>query len=70
ALQLGIIAVSYALRLVGLLSGSRAGGIIFGIAAFIFLIYSFMRVWRGDEYRIAPLSDASRWLNEKIAPKK
>jgi uncharacterized membrane protein len=70
ALQLGIIAVSYALRLVGLFSGSRAGGFIFGFAAFIFLIYSFIRVWRGDEYRIAPLSDAARWLDEKIAPKK
>lgn len=70
ALQLGIIAVSFALRLVGLVSGSRLGGILFGISAFIFLIYSFIRVLRGDDFRIPPLADAARWLNEKIDPRK
>jgi uncharacterized membrane protein len=70
ALQLGIIVVSFALRFVGLLSGSRVGGILFAIAAFIFLIYSFFRVLRGDDFRIPPLADAARWLNEKIDPRK
>jgi uncharacterized membrane protein len=70
ALQLAFIVVGYALRLVGLLSGSRAGAVLFGIAAFIFLIYSFFRVLKGSDYRIAPLSDATRWLDEKIDPKK
>ncbi|MCA1818276.1 MAG: hypothetical protein LC746_18185 [Acidobacteria bacterium] len=70
ALQLGFIVISYALRLVGLLSGSRAGAVLFGIAAFVFLVYSFFRVLGGSDYRIAPLSDATRWLDEKIDPKK
>ncbi|MFL6230229.1 MAG: hypothetical protein ACJ741_15765 [Pyrinomonadaceae bacterium] len=70
ALQLGIIAISFALRMIGLVGGGNAGRIIFGIAAFVFLVYSFIRVLRGDEYRIAPLSDAVRWLDAKIDPKK
>jgi uncharacterized membrane protein len=70
ALQLGVIAISFALRLIGVISGSNAGRIMFGIAAFIFLIYSFIRVLRGDEYRITPLSDAVGWLDAKVAPKK
>jgi uncharacterized membrane protein len=70
ALQLGIVAISFALRMIGYLSGSNFGGFLFGVAAFIFLIYSFIRVWRGDEYRIPPLNDAVRWLNTHIDPKK
>jgi uncharacterized membrane protein len=70
ALQLCFLVFGFALRFVGLISGSNAGRILFGIAAFIFLVYSFFRVLRGDEYRLAPLSDATRWLDTKIDPKK
>ena len=70
ALHLCILVVSFALRMIGNLGGGSLGGILFGVAAFIFLVYSFFRVWRGKEYRIAPLADATRWLNAKIDPKK
>jgi uncharacterized membrane protein len=70
ALQLCLLVVGFALRFVGLISGSNVGRVLFAIAAFIFLVYSFFRVLRGDEYRIAPLSDATRWLDAKIDPKK
>lgn len=70
ALQLGILAIQVALSLLALIGGGNFGGFLFGVAAFIFLIYSFIRVWRGDEYRIAPLADAVRWLNTHIDPKR
>jgi hypothetical protein len=27
-----------------------------------------VRVWQGKPHHIAPLDDATRWLNEKISP--
>jgi uncharacterized membrane protein len=70
ALHLGIIAVSLALRMIAVLVGSGVGGFLFSVAAFIFLIYSFIRVWRGEHYRIPPLADAVHWLDTHIDPKK
>lgn len=70
AVQFGILAIQVALGLIGSIGGGNYGGFLFGVAAFIFLIYSFVRVWKGQDYRIAPLADAARWLDEKIAPKK
>ena len=29
-----------------------------------------IRVWQGQEHRITPLAEATKWLNEKIEPKK
>jgi uncharacterized membrane protein len=70
ALQLGILAIQVALTLIALIGGGKFGGFLFDVAAFIFLIYSLVRVWRGDEYRIAPLADAVRWLNIHIDSKR
>ncbi|MDQ3907526.1 MAG: DUF4870 domain-containing protein [Acidobacteriota bacterium] len=69
-LHIGIIVVSFALRVVAMLGGGGFGGFLFWLASFIFLIYSFVRVWRGDHYRIPPLADATRWLDTSISPKK
>ena len=70
ALQLCILAAQIAFAIVGGVGGGSFGGFLFGIAALVFLIYSLVRVWRGDDYRIAPLADAVRWLNTQIGPKK
>ena len=70
ALQLGILVVQIALSVFSNFAGGNFGGFIFGVAAFVFLIYSLVRVWRGDDYRIVPLEDAVRWLNTQINPKK
>lgn len=70
ALQLVIIAVSLAFNLVGAITDSGLGGWVFGTAAFVFLIVSMFRVWGGQPHHLAPLDDATRWLNEKIEPKK
>jgi uncharacterized membrane protein len=70
ALQLGILVVQLGLSLVATIGGGGAGRILFDIAAFIFLIYSFIRVWRGYHYHIPPLADAAHWLDTHINPKK
>jgi hypothetical protein len=71
ALQLGILAVQIALSVFSNFGGGNFGGFIFSVAALVFLVYSFVRVWRGGgDYRIVPLEDAVRWLDTKIDAKK
>ena len=70
ALHLAIIAIKLLFGFVGMLTGGRFGGSLFSIAAFVFLIVSMVRVWKGQPHRLAPLSDATKWLNEQIEPRK
>ena len=70
ALHLAIIAIKLLFGFVGILVGGRFGGSLFSIAAFVFLIVSMVRVWKGQPHRLAPLSDATKWLNEQIEPRK
>jgi uncharacterized membrane protein len=42
----------------------------FSILAFIFFIVSMIRVYKGEPHVVAPVSELTRWLNEKIEPKK
>lgn len=46
------------------------GSAIFSIAAFVFFIISIIRVYKGEPHVVAPLSEVTRWLNEKIEPRK
>lgn len=68
ALQLAIVGVSMLFNLVALASGSRFGGLLFGMGALVFLIVSIVRVWQGKPHHIAPLDEPARWLREKIGP--
>jgi uncharacterized membrane protein len=43
---------------------------LFTIASMIFFIISIIRVSKGEEHRITQLSEATRWLDEKIDPRK
>lgn len=43
---------------------------LFPWAAFVFFIISMMRVWRGETHRIEALNDATKWLNERLEPRK
>jgi uncharacterized membrane protein len=80
ALHLLVLAVGSLFRIADGIADNTVGGIfslmlgiaslVFTIAAFIFFIVSMIRVWKGEEHRVAPLADATRWLNEKIEPKK
>ncbi|HEX8500550.1 MAG TPA: hypothetical protein VF659_08170 [Pyrinomonadaceae bacterium] len=70
ALQLAIVAGAVLFQFVRLTTGSRIGGTLFGLAAFIFLVVSILRVWQGKPHHIAPLDEPARYLDEKIAPMK
>lgn len=68
ALQLALIIGSVAFSFVEAVTNSGFGGFIFWLASLIFLIVSILRVWNGKPHHIAPLDDATRFLNEKIEP--
>jgi uncharacterized membrane protein len=70
ALQLAILVISFALKFIGGLTGSRFGGTLFWLASFIFLIVSIIRIWKGETHHIAPLDEATGWLSERIEPRK
>jgi uncharacterized membrane protein len=70
ALQLVILAIAFALNLLGDLSGTGWGGVLFSLASNIFLVVSIIRVWKGETHYLTPLDDATRWLYEHIEPKK
>jgi len=70
ALQLAILIITGALSFVTLVSGSSLGSGIFRLASTVFLIVSMVRVWQGKSHHIAPLDEATRWLEEKISLRK
>ena len=70
ALQVAILIVTGALQMVSLISGSSFGSGLFRAASTVFLIISMIRVWKGRPHHIAPLNDATKWLSDKINPRK
>ncbi len=68
ALQIALFIGSILFRVVGGITGSRFGGVIFSVAALAFLVVSMIRVWQGKPHHIAPLDDLTRRLNERISP--
>ena len=69
ALHIAILIVQAVFSAIGAVSGSRLGGTLFGIAAFVFLIISMIRVWKGEPHQIAPLTDPAKWFNDHIEPR-
>jgi hypothetical protein len=60
-----------ALNMLSRLSGvSGAPSQLFSLAAIAFLIYSMVKVWNGQPHRLAPLADVTRYLDERIDPRK
>jgi uncharacterized membrane protein len=70
ALHLAIIAGSLLFKIVGLITGSGFGGVLFSVAAFAFLVISAIRVWQGKPHHIAPLDEGTLWLDKHISPMK
>jgi len=70
ALQLAILIITGAFQAVSFVSGSRFGAGLFGAVSTVFLIISMIRVFQGKPHHIAPLDEATNWLNEKINPRK
>lgn len=70
ALQIAILIITGAFELLTLITGSSFGSGIFRAASSVFLIVSMVRVFQGKPHHIAPLEDATKWLDEKIKPRK
>jgi uncharacterized membrane protein len=70
ALQIAILAVSIALGILTTITDNSLGSGLFSAASTVFLIISMIRVYKGKAHHIAPLDDATRWLDEKIKPRK
>ena len=70
ALQIAILILSGAFAILTLISGSKFGSGMFRFAAFVFLIISMIRAFKGRSHHIAPLDGVTRWLEEKIKPRK
>src|SRR5215213_5751916 len=69
ALHIGILIVHTIFGVINTLTDSSLGGTLFGLGAFIFLIISMIRVWKGEPHRIAPLAEPAQWFNRHIEPR-
>jgi uncharacterized membrane protein len=69
ALHIGILIAHTIFGLINTLTNSSLGGTLFGLAAFIFLIISMIRVWKGEPHQIAPLAEPGKWFNQHIEPR-
>ncbi|HEY0367016.1 MAG TPA: DUF4870 domain-containing protein [Pyrinomonadaceae bacterium] len=69
ALHIAFLIVQTIFSVISTLSGSTLGGSLFKLAAFIFLIISMIRVWKGEPHRIAPLTEPAQWFNDHIEPR-
>lgn len=69
ALHIAILVLGTILGVVGSVSGSDLGSLIFRAASTVFLVISMVRVWRGEPHRIAPLAEPAQWFNDHIEPR-
>lgn len=69
ALQIAILIVHTLFGAISAITDSSLGGTLFKLAAFLFLIMSMIRVWKGEPHRIAPLAEPAQWFNEHIEPR-
>lgn len=69
ALHIAILIVHTVFGVIGTITDSSFGGLLFKLAALIFLIISMIRVWRGESHRIAPVAEPAQWFNEHIEPR-
>ena len=70
-LHLAVLAFDLVFRMLGSIgAGVRAGAVLFSLASTAFLIYSMVKVWNGQQHRLAPLADVTRFFDERIDPRK
>ena len=69
ALHIAILIVHTLFGVISTITDSSLGGTVFKLAAFVFLIISMIRVWKGEPHRIAPLAEPAQWFNEHIEPR-
>ena len=69
ALHIAILIAQTLFGAINLLTGSGVGGSLFKVAAFVFLVISMIRVWKGEPHQIAPLAEPAQWFNQHIEPR-
>ena len=69
ALHIAILIVHTLFGVIATITDSSLGGTLFKLAAFIFLVISMIRVWKGEPHQIAPLQEPAKWFNEHIEPR-
>ena len=69
ALHIAILILGTVFGVIGSISGSGFGELIFKLATLVFLVISMVRVWKGEPHRIAPLAEPAQWFNEHIEPR-
>jgi uncharacterized membrane protein len=69
ALHIAILIVHTLFGAISMITDSSLGGTLFKLMAFVFLIISMIRVWKGEPHRIAPLTEPAQWFNEHIEPR-
>jgi uncharacterized membrane protein len=69
ALHIAILIVHTLFGVISTITDSSLGGTLFKLAAFIFLVISMIRVWKGESHRIAPLQEPAQWFNQRIEPR-
>jgi uncharacterized membrane protein len=68
-LHIAILIVHTIFGVISTITDSSLGGTLFKLAAFIFLVISMVRVWKGEPHRIAPLQEPAQWFNQHIEPR-
>lgn len=69
ALHIAILIVHTLFGVIATITDTSLGGTLFKLAAFIFLVISMIRVWKGEPHRIAPLQEPAQWFNQHIEPR-
>jgi len=70
ALHVAILVLQTAFAVVGAITSTSAGGSLFKLAAFVFLIISMIRVAKGKPHHIGALSEPGQWFNDHIELRK
>jgi len=69
ALHIAFIIIQSIFGGIAAITDSSFGGVLFKLAATIFLVISMIRVWQGEPHRIAPLNEPAQWFNDHIEPR-
>ena len=69
ALHIAFLIIQTLFGVISTISGSSAGGSLFKLGAFIFLLISMLRVWKGKPHHISALQEPAQWFNEHIEPR-
>lgn len=69
ALHIAFLAIATIFGVIGTISGSDLGKLLFNMASTVFLVISMVRVWKGEPHRIAPLAEPAKWFNDHIEPR-